>query len=326
MGLRMMNKPEPKLKNAHWLNSEIIESEGTLPDMIGLVPEFERRGFGLEQDASRKTRLNTNYDMIVRKPFADDADHVPLGVVSKGYVLISQKSVIESVTEALTLAKIDPAKVRASLALTRYGERMRLSVFLPNSYSFDPGDGHPMDMRFEVLNSVDGSTGFQALLGWYRIVCGNGLVVGVTSSDFMGKHIAGLRTSDVSEALSSGIELAKKDRECFIKWRKKAVKNDRIVEWVNKDVKKEWGFKAATRAYHIITSGQDVEIAGQYAKQQPTTIRVEPRDLVPGSPERSNNAYDVSQALAWLAKERKDLQEQLEWRAQIPDLLEPLLK
>jgi len=36
--------------------------------------------------------------------------------------------------------------------------------------------------------------------------------------------------------------------------------------------------------------------------------------------------FDVSQILAWLAKERRDVQQQLEWRKQIPKLMKPLLR
>ena len=38
-----------------------------------------------------------------------------------------------------------------------------------------------------------------------------------------------------------------------------------------------------------------------------------------------DNAYAVSQALSWLAKERRDIQEQLEWQRRIPELMRPLL-
>jgi hypothetical protein len=33
----------------------------------------------------------------------------------------------------------------------------------------------------------------------------------------------------------------------------------------------------------------------------------------------------MSQILAWLAKDRRDLQEQIEWREQISELMEPLM-
>ena len=47
---------------------------------------------------------------------------------------------------------------------------------------------------------------------------------------------------------------------------------------------------------------------------------VQQTDPVPGAPNNSGNLYDVSQVLAWLAMERRDVQEQLEWREQIPEL------
>ena len=42
------------------------------------------------------------------------------------------------------------------------------------------------------------------------------------------------------------------------------------------------------------------------------------RVIAPGVPAQSTNLFDLSQILAWLAKERRDVQEQLEWREQIP--------
>jgi hypothetical protein len=48
---------------------------------------------------------------------------------------------------------------------------------------------------------------------------------------------------------------------------------------------------------------------------------VQPSRSVPGSRGEAANLFDVSQILAWLAKERRDVQEQVEWRAQIPALM-----
>ena len=38
-----------------------------------------------------------------------------------------------------------------------------------------------------------------------------------------------------------------------------------------------------------------------------------------------DTVFAVSQALSWLAKERREVQEQLEWKHQIPELIRPLL-
>ena len=69
-----------------------------------------------------------------------------------------------------------------------------------------------------------------------------------------------------------------------------------------------------------------MDIVGQYKGNSPTSIAVRETKRVPGAPARCCNLFDVSQILAWLAKERRDVQEQLEWREEIPELLAPLLK
>lgn len=43
-----------------------------------------------------------------------------------------------------------------------------------------------------------------------------------------------------------------------------------------------------------------------------------------GSPKQSTSLFDISQILAWLAKERNDIHQQMEWRAQIPALMASL--
>ena len=74
---------------------------------------------------------------------------------------------------------------------------------------------------------------------------------------------------------------------------------------------KKWGFKAAARAFHIADTGRDADIWEPYKVNAPTTIPVESTMFVPGAPEKSGNLYDISQVLSWLARDRRDLREQL---------------
>ena len=129
-----------------------------------------------------------------------------IGVVSKDYVLVPHTGVLDIASQALLDAEIPPEEVRAELKITEYGERMKLSLYLPDRFKFDPGDGHPMALRLECRNSVDGSTRFRALMGWFRLVCSNGLTIGVTHSDIRRRHIGDLRLEDVGEVLSSGLK------------------------------------------------------------------------------------------------------------------------
>ena len=94
---------------------------------------------------------------------------------------------------------------------------------------------------------------------------------------------------------------------------------------MNKDLRKGWGFKAAARTFHIARFGSDAEVVSQYKGSTPTNIPMQATKRVPGASQPCRNLFDLSQILAWLAKERRDVQEQLEWREEIPELIAPLM-
>lgn len=315
----------PETNRPKWFNSPVMYHEGAIAGLRQLLPTFERRGFGLAMTDPQFARLNQRLDTVVRLPSRGNAYRVPVGVVSKSYQLLQHTEVLDFACDVLRKAQLPLDRVHAVLGLTEYGERMELSLRLPEKYDFDPGDGHPMALRLECWNSVDGSTRFRALMGWFRVVCSNGLIIGVTQSDFRRRHAGDIQLEDIGTVLSSGLRSAQTETARFKAWRATGVTPERIKTWVDRDVYKTWGFKAAARAYHIANTGHDATIVGTYAKQTPTTISVSSSDAVPGTPGQSRNLYDLSQILAWLAKERRDIQEQLEWRGQIAGLMGALM-
>ena len=182
-------------------------------------------------------------DTIVRKPTMDDPNFVPVGVVSKEYVLVPHPEVLNIAAKAIKAVNLPPADVKAELTITDYGERMALSLYLPENYSFDPGDGHPLALRLECFNSVDGSTRFRALMGWFRFVCSNGLIIGVTRSDVRRRHIGDIGLSDVEAVLISGIGESEKEKHNFEQWRKRVVQYNQFTSWIKEELIKGWGFK-----------------------------------------------------------------------------------
>jgi hypothetical protein len=215
--------------------------------------------------------------------------------------------------------------VKADLKISEYGERMALSLYLPDKYGCDPGDGHPMALRLECLNSVDGSTRFRALMGWFRLVCSNGLIIGVTYSGVRRCHVGDLRLEDVGMVLRAGLKESETEKKNFELWRKATITLSRLTPWVDKNLREGWGFKAAARTFHIARCGSDAEVLGPYKSNTPSTIPMQETKRVPGAPKECRNLFDLSQILAWLAKERRDFQEQMDWREKIPDLMEPLM-
>jgi len=121
-----------------WFNSPVSFHEGTLTEVRRYIPTFERRGFGLTQYGNEQSHLNERLDMIVRLPFGTDLTFIPVGVVSKDYALVQHNAVLDIATAALNGVKIAPGDVRAELTITEYGERMALSLYLPEKVPLRP--------------------------------------------------------------------------------------------------------------------------------------------------------------------------------------------
>ena len=104
----------------------------------------------------------------------------------------------------------------------------------------------------------------------------------------------------------------------------KKVNNKALGEWVDGPLKEAWGFKAAARTWLICNQGVDGEPGDSYAKFVPSTMPMKDMRPVPGAPEQAGTLFDVAQALAWIAKERSEIEERIAWRAGIPGLLAEL--
>lgn len=321
--MQTMIMPELRDNRHKWLRCPVNHHSAKLDEIGQWIPAFERCPFGFP-DGNPSGRVNPHLDMIVRMPVEGDDQRVPVGVVSKEYTLIQHREVLKSAREALAAADIDPAEVQANLEITENGERMHLGLFLPEAYQFVPRDKHPMALRLECINSVDGSTRFRTLMGWFRLVCTNGLVLGVTRTDMHRRHVGDFCPEDIHEVLRVGLMEVRAEVQNFELWQSTPVSKTQVAKWVEGPLCKTWRFKAAARAWHIICSGRDGDIAGPYAGYRPITMPMISACPVPGAPRSSETLFDVSQVLSWLARNRHDLQEQLEWREQIPALMTAL--
>ena len=97
--------------------------------------------------------------------------------------------------------------------LSETGARMGIRVELPERFAFSAPDGHSMALTFECFNSVDRTVPLFALLGWFRFVCSNGLVVGTTHASLRHHHRPPLRIDELGPVLTKGLAAAACDRE-----------------------------------------------------------------------------------------------------------------
>lgn len=76
---------------------------------------------------------------------------------------------------------------------------------------------------------------------------------------------------------------------------------------------------------HIARSGHDAILPVPIRGMRASDLCLEQGEKVPGCYPPVTTAYDTCQILAWLARERRDFQEQLTWQSQIPGLMSSLL-
>lgn len=71
--------------------------------------------------------------------------------------------------------------------------------------------GDVMDLRLECFNSVDGSSRLVVLLGWRRLVCSNGMVIGETMVDLHDIHNQSLTLEPIPEIIRGGLSKVGQD-------------------------------------------------------------------------------------------------------------------
>ena len=294
----------------HWCGEDVATIDTTLALLPGVLPVFDRQPFG-------RNRLR---DLIVR-PSIVGADPVPVGVVSKHYVLVQHADAIKAVTAQIEESGIDPENVPVRLLISEYGTRMAVRATLPEQHSVLPDDGLRMALTFECFNSVDGSVPLFAAVGWFRFVCSNGLVVGTATARVRQKHSPPLNIDQISDVLAEGVIAATDDGATFASWRARKVTPDELMKWVDGPVADAWGPLAAARVYGIAATGNDGRPIPPRRKAPPHAWILSDGETVPGTHAPCGDAYEIAQVLAWIAASRGNIAQRLDWRAQIRPLM-----
>jgi hypothetical protein len=327
-------EPEIDQDTPRWFGEPVCISEGSPQDLLRLIPRFDRRPFAMSSVGSRPLENapmpsasgeNGLYDLIVRLRLNQRDAEMPVGIVSKHYTLVQHREVAERAAEAINSAGVKLDQVSAELTLSASGSKMAITFTLPEKFDFDPGDKLILKLRFHCVNSVDGQCRLKIMLGWYRFVCGNGLVVGTSRLDQRFVHNEYLKLPDMTGVLTDGLEAAKEERASLTTWIRSRIEESRLDKWLDGLLCEKWGPLAAARVHLICTTGYDGRFAKQGEKAPPHRKGMIQTGHVPGSPSRAENAYHVAQALAWVARSKKDIHDQLDCMVEIPKLMKALL-
>lgn len=285
------------------------------------LPTFTTEDFQTREDGPANPYLKA----VVRQPLNVTEKAIPVGVVSFSYTLAQHLTVGEKCLEGLKSIGVETANIDCEVGLTQLGEWMNLRFYLPDPYNWTPPDKHPIRLRLECTNSVDGSSRLVILLSWLRLVCSNGLVVRESKTEIRDIHNDRLNLDKIPEVINESMTFIDKDVNRLMKWSNRRVQIESLVTWVNVPLSNRWGKKAACRVFHICESGHDVELTDPFASGTAIEKPVQKLGPVPGAPERVKNVYDVSQALSWIATNRTNTEERLIWQSQIPEIVDELI-
>ncbi len=314
--------PRPAIRAAPRVEGRERVYRGSFAQVRALLPDFERVAFALGPGAIANRTLDT---IVRRADLVQGLPAVPVGVVSRRYAMVTHRDVLDAMFEAVARAGLDPAETALEAVLGEYGGKMALSVILPPEFGLDPGDGHALALRLFCVNSVDRSTRLRIALGWYRFVCGNGLMVGKTCTEVRECHREGLSLEAVRKMLVQGLGKAGSESNVLRAWAAAVVEEKALAEFVDGKLAAAWGIKAAARLWHIAFTGMDATFACLGENVPPHLRRMKSLAPVPGSPAHARTAYDVSQGLAWLAKCPSDPAHRLDRMAEIPKLMSALI-
>lgn len=292
----------PKTK-AQWYGQPVYRLHGTLTDVEKELPQFSR------ERLAHEGAVNEYLDLVLRNPEPQDDRRIPVSTVSRQYVLIQHTAAITWLRDAFEKLKWNPEQIQVTAWLSEYGERMRAEVRLP----VDPVQavvGDPIGAEVCIWNSVDRSHAFEIAIRWLRLICTNGLAVWhedrlriVHLVEWMGR-----RRSPV-EFLKTRLPKSRLMTAALQRWVEVRFTDDQLAEWTGRDVAKRWGKQRADRVLHILRTWCDYMEIRVRNGRRPGTPDLEDMIIVPGAPERSENAYDIYQALLWVARTEKSVEQ-----------------
>lgn len=311
-----------------WSGREVRKEIDTLEHIHTRIPTFEREPFITGMTHSNETE-NEYLDTIVKRGDSQDLRAVPIATVSKNYTLVQHREVVDSLKYAFTELGCDPAKLEADLSLTEYGERMWLEITAPDILSFDPGDGHPLELRFHAINSVDGSLRLSLNAGWHRLICDNGMMRLSHERKVQRRHTKKLGDHRITDFLSESLEDMEGEPEQYKHWHTTQPSIFAIQNWIRETVRATWGNNLAARAHHIISSGRDGvvypgDLKDNALKLTPDKMRVDPAEQVPGQPERASSKWEILNAITFLASHQDSMTARHKMMMQVPEIIEKL--
>jgi hypothetical protein len=134
-----------------------------------------------------------------------------VSVVGRGYQLVQNADIFPQYDEAIHMSDLNTNGMTRKVQTSHGGGRTKVEYKFPEHRVSIKGNDE-LDLTLTVLNSYDTSWRFRSIMGAFRLLCANGMIVGTTFQEYSGKHTLNLDTDraikDLAVALESYLENA----------------------------------------------------------------------------------------------------------------------
>jgi hypothetical protein len=165
-----------------------------------------------------------------------------LAVHRSTYNLVHNEEIYPQFEEALRRSKLDLTDMYTSIAVNDDGASVVKSYHFP-AHKVAISKGDEVDMVLRVRNSYDGRWAFGTVLGGYRLICSNGMVIGKQFSSSYGKHTRNLNVSTSVDKLNAAIDVYKEHQSMWELWSSKTVTDMAIRQMIDNDLNVPDAFK-----------------------------------------------------------------------------------
>ena len=137
-------------------------------------------------------------------------------VVSKDYKIIRHEEAIDQVEKAINETP-DLGKYEIETEFYNDGGRMRQKYVFPD-ISVEIEDGDAVNPELQLFNSYDVTWPFILILGAFRIICTNGLIVGEKYLDIRKRHVFHFDQIDLKKQVSTALNRFNLQTAEWTKW------------------------------------------------------------------------------------------------------------
>jgi len=158
------------------------------------------------------------------KAIVDQRNDNTFSIVSDRYKIVPHQELLKSLEDVVKQFPEFGEPTR-EIWTTNYGGKIRIKYKFPIEMEIKPGDA--VNPTLEAFGSLDTSTIQQVLMGAFRLVCSNGMVVGKTLASYKRKHTLGISLDAIKHVLADGMANYSKATDLWLLYTKQeALKNE----------------------------------------------------------------------------------------------------